>query len=144
MIDSTALANAVEKWRERQFASGDLNRGVDCVNLLLGLYEEIGFVMPVEFEGVTREDYANLYQTDRPKANEIWNRFLMSLGTEIGKENFARGDILILKAEGSNELSMAIALGNGSALVVTERLGCKVIPVRVIKRFFYSVRRLCQ
>ena len=139
MIDSTTFANVIEKYRRRKYALGDPSRGIDCANLLFGVYEDLGLILPQEFEGVTRESYADLFRSDPAKASAIFYRFLWSLGRSVEINFSVRGDLMVFKRR--NEVFPGISLGGGNVLLVSE-FGVLCVPSRAYKDHLVAVRRL--
>ncbi len=103
--------------------------GFDCLSYPTYVYERLGFVRPLEFEGRNWENYWQGYQT--PEGYSLFERFLKSLGQEVDPGFRLPGDLLILQGEG--HITAAILLLNQKASRVDPKAGVIIFPAHLIK-----------
>lgn len=140
MHRDTQIARAADKLVDKPYALGDLSKGFDCLNFLKSFYSDMGFECPTEFDGVTMENYAELWQTDQTKTKKIMKRLLFSVGTEIEPPNMQRGDLLVFEGKKFQSFP-GIYLGNGNTIVAFD-VGVHVLPLRYLRQYLIGVRRL--
>ena len=136
----TLVARAADKMVDKPWMLCDTSKGFDCLNFLLFFYEDMGFVFPDQFEGVTRKTYAELWKSDNQRAKEIMKRFLFSVGDEINPHYMLRGDLLIFEGKEFGSFP-GIYLGNGN-VQITFDVGVQVLPLRFLRSYLIGVRRL--
>lgn len=138
-MKSSLIAQQAEKYLNKPFVLGDTSRGFDCISLLLDFYGGLGYQFPAEFEGISRETYAEEWLRNPEKTGFIRERFLRSLGTPIEKNFFRRGDLLLFRKE--LEFFAGIDLGNGNmkALFLA---GVHDVPFHLFQRWHVESRRL--
>lgn len=94
--------------------------GLDCLSLILEAARHRRIPVSDEFEGVTRETYAELWETDREGAKKKLLRFVLSLGEEIPPSMAFAGDLLIIKPKkggnGRDRSVLGIHAGNDLVL----------------------------
>jgi len=90
--------------------------GFDCLSLMLSIADDRGIEVPEEFEGVTRETYAELWETNKKKAERLLFKFAASLGQEIPPHRAFAGDLLIAKSKADGSLVLAIHAGQSLML----------------------------
>jgi len=122
------------------YALGHASRsqGFDCISLLLAMANKMDLPVPDEFEGVTRETYPELWNTDKEKAKAVLFRFLATLGEEVKPKFAFTGDLLILKNRQTGTLTIGIHAGGDKIMSAFTDVGIKVIDLRLykIKRAF--------
>jgi len=105
-------------------------------------YESLGISFPRDFEGITEENYADLWKKDQGKAREIFARFLSTLGESIDPAFARRGDLMIFRGKKLPTFP-AIYLGNGIIRTVFDQ-GVRSIPFEMMRPALIEVRRLIQ
>jgi len=96
--------------------NGSFSNGYDCVSLLLDVAKKRNLPVPDVFEGITRETYSALWNTNKPRAKATLFRFLASLGEKIKPKFAFTGDLLILKNKETGELTIGIHAGGDKVL----------------------------
>lgn len=141
---STRIANAAQKFVDKKWALCDPSRGWDCLNTLFAFYEEMGVILPREFEGYRYEEYPELWNKDFRKALKILKRWYRTLGVKIEPAYMQRGDLLLFDASEDDITGTAtgIFLGNGHVLMVFGKQGVKVLPLGEVRGKLTEVRRL--
>lgn len=129
----------IEKFIDAPFALGNKSKGWDCLNTLDEFYRSIGKKFPEEFEGITKDNYAEAWRSGKGK--KLLKRFLLGLGRSIDQNYAVEGDLFVF--EGEKAVFPGIYLGRGHLLMVFDK-GVRVVPLKVIKKGFYllDVRRL--
>lgn len=140
MATDTEISNAISKFIDKPHAIGNPARGWDCLNSMLDFYRGLNAGVPESFEGYTEQNYPELWEKDSDKCREALERFVQSLGRDVGINFIVRGDLLIFK---TTELPAfpAIYLGNGHMMLVIKE-GVKVVPLRFFERQLIGARRL--
>ncbi len=140
MRPNIAANQIIDSFLGRPYFLGDPQKGLDCLNSILIYYESLGYKFPDEFEGVTRENYAEKWRKDEEKTRGTLGRFLMSLGRPIEKGFFQRDDLLLFRAK-EIPIFGQIYLGGGNMGIVWKQ-GFYQTPFRVFERWFIGARRL--
>lgn len=107
--------------------------GADCFNTIWAyLSERIN--LPVEYEGLTIDTYAELYERDPDQAKCIMIRLMKDLLEEIPPHQAIAGDILLVNIKLGVSVAdfLAIDGGNGKIVIATEEDGVSLWP----KRFY--------
>ena len=121
-----------------KLGSMDAEGGFDCLSFVLYIYQSLGMEIPKEFEGLTLKSYARRWAG---KADyQLFERFLMSLGEPIPDWVKLPGDLLIIGGD-DGSVFPAIALLNGNAVAMDQRLGAMIFPLKAIKNV-KSIRRM--
>lgn len=113
--------------------------GADCFNTLWA-YLQMRYGaenLPTEYEGLTIDTYADLYQKDPEQAKCIMIRLIKDILSEISPERAVAGDILRVECKlGVDVIDFpAIDAGNGKLLISTQDEG-----VCVVNKRFYHIR----
>lgn len=134
------MVRVTSQFVDSPYALGQASRsqGFDCISLLLGMAAKMDLSVPDEFEGVTRETYPELWDTNKEKAKAVLFRFLSTLGKEITPAFAFTGDLLILKNRQTGTLTIGIHAGGDKIMSAFTDVGVKVIDLRLykIKRAF--------
>jgi len=134
------LASNMSKFIDCQYSLGDTSKGWDCWSFIVDLYETMGFQLPMEYNGLTRNNYAQIWKDGggRKEFEEV----LLSLGTTVIPGNLRRGDLMIFKIK--DGVAPGVYTGNGNIHVITEK-GGRTIPFKVLKLMKFElidIRRL--
>lgn len=129
------LGKVTGKYIGAPYKLGGRNRaeGFDCLSLMLALCKNFKVRIPSEFEGVTPENYVDLWNEDQEKAKEIFIRFVESLGEQIPVYSAMAGDFLILKPKKGNDAFVGVHAGQDMVLSAWTDIGVKPINMRMIK-----------
>ena len=101
----------------------------DCFSAVLEYIASCGYQIPDSFEGVTRDDYADLFEADPGAAKALMVRFVDRLLDEVPPGHAFAGDILLLRLRGQLPF-LAIDGGNGNIIAASESRGVGVSPRR--------------
>jgi len=101
-----------------KFKLGGQNKaeGLDCLSMTFAFFQEAGINLPREFEGLKYEDYLQIYKRD--DWEEIYLRFLRSLGDTVPIEFSLPGDIIVFNGE--RGISAGINAGNAHVIVIVK------------------------
>lgn len=115
----------------------DLGR-VDCVAFILDFFESKGIDMPSEWQGWTRDNYAERWE--KGEGREELCLWLHGLGEEVEINYMIESDIVLIDTpEG---ITPAIYLGNDNILIITIENGLFVMPLTGLRKRVKEVRRL--
>lgn len=103
----------------------------DCFSAILRYIEACGYPTPQEFEGQTRESYADLFLAQPQEAKTVMVRLIDSLLPSLFPAQAFAGDILLLRLTGTDSPPfLAIDGGNGHALAAVESRGICQLSLR--------------
>jgi len=145
MIQDSNLRAAVDPLIDAKFGLGghSCEKGFDCLSSLLEIYSNLGIKFPDEWKGYTPENYASKWKENEGQCRNDFAEWLRSLGEPIENWNFIRpGDLLLF--EGAEFTTFpAVYIGGGHLLMVwPKKIGCKVAPLRTMRKYLREVRRL--
>ena len=104
---------------------------VDCFSAILQYLEFQGVEIPDEYQGQTRDTYAQFFQDDPVAAKGLMVAFMAECLDEIKPHQAFAGDIMLLTLNDSNALPfLAINGGNGNIIAASESRGVSVTPLK--------------
>ncbi len=134
------LAQNMSKFIDCKYSLGDTSEGWDCLSFIIDLYETMGFQFPQEYKGITRKNYAKIW--NKGGGRKEFEEVLLLLGKHVNVLDIRRGDLLIFKTP--NGPAPGIYTGNGNIHVITEK-GGKSVPLKILKMLKFecvNIRRL--
>ena len=135
------LSQNMSRFVDCKYALGDVSKGWDCLSFILDLYEGMGIEWPEEYNGITRENYGELWKSGGGRVE--FEEFLLSLGESVKPGNLRRGDLVVFRMNDGN-VAPGVYTGNGNIHVITEK-GGKTIPFKMFERLKFNlidIRRL--
>lgn len=109
----------------------------DCLLMFLNYFEAIGIKMPDQWNGWTRQNYAERWA--RGEGREEYYQFLTEQTMPVDINFIRRGDIVIFKHE--DIMYIAIYQGNDNVMLVTDKIGTTIMPLWAIRGKVTEVRR---
>lgn len=106
--------------------------GFDCLSLMLSIAEDHGVKVPETLEGANRENYAELWKSNRPKAIAIFLKLVKTFGTEVPVGQMFAGDIVIAKTT-VGETMIGIHAGDDMVMMVYTDVGVQIETLRNMK-----------
>ncbi|MBU2539167.1 MAG: hypothetical protein KKH22_12095 [Proteobacteria bacterium] len=104
---------------------------VDCFSSILLYMEERGATIPAEFMGVSRADYAAMFQSNPEEAKALMVRFMDSMFPSVEPPFAFAGDILLLRLVRSDKPAfLGIDGGNGNIIAAAESRGICVLHLK--------------
>lgn len=111
---------------------------VDCISFILDFFESKGINMPEEWQGWTRDNYAERWESGQGREElYLW---LHGLGIEVKVNYMIESDIVLIDTP--DGVTPAIYLGNDNVLMITIQQGLFVIPMLDMRNKIKEVRRL--
>ncbi|WP_041281518.1 DUF6950 family protein [Desulfocurvibacter africanus] len=96
----------------------------DCFALVLHWLELRGVQVPEQFEGVGRDDYAELFRRAPEEAKALMGRFFDTILEPCDPRHVQPGDILLVRPLFSEAPAFTVVYaGNGQALSAVEGIG---------------------
>lgn len=89
--------------------------GMDCLSVVLAACDFWKVTVPEEFEGYTRDNYAERYEEDPAAAKETFFRLLGELGEEIPPVKAFAGDLLVVRTK----TDKGVAIHGGADRVIS-------------------------
>lgn len=83
----------------------------DCLQLIKRLGREKGLDVPESFQGITWENYTEIWEEDQVRAKKLVIDFLLYIGKEVSLNQIQTGDILVYELV-KNEISIGIYIGD--------------------------------
>lgn len=123
------FAKIISKYINRPFKVGGTTlNGLDCLGILGAISTDLELQFPKEFNGITEENYYELYMKDRKNAEETLVAFFDTVGNEVSVNEIVAGDWLIINQRG-RLLFPAMYVGNGNAVTSSIKEGVKVFSI---------------
>ena len=94
---------------------GDGSSGIDCLMLVNSVGRGFGVDIPDEFEGVTEENYVDLWTNFPKQAKHTLMSYVLSLGEKIDLPKLFPPDLVLFR-DGDGELGVGIYVGQGKIL----------------------------
>ena len=135
------LASNMSKFIDCPYSLGDTSKGWDCLSFILDLYEGVGIKWPDEYNGITRENYGDLWKSGGGRKE--FEEFLLSLGESVTLSDLRRGDLIIFKKR-DGVVAPSIYTGNQNMHIITD-MGGKTVPFKILKLLKFElidIRRL--
>lgn len=107
----------------------------DCLSVVIYFCDAWGIPFPDEFEGYTKENYAELYEKKPKETKQVFFRLVASLGREVPPERAMPGDFLILEVPEIGEESRAVYIhaGQGNVLAAFTEKGIAINSLKAYK-----------
>lgn len=99
----------------------------DCFSLILNYLSMNGVTVPDNYEGISRDTYADLFTNDPGKAKKLMVSFLDNLLETVPSAEAFAGDILLLVVPGELPF-LAINAGNGRVIGAAPSKGVCQLP----------------
>ena len=97
-----------------------IEEGLDCFSLILAITEDLGYEVPNEFGGYTRETYPELYTCDPVKARKIMLKFISSICDKINPCLIRPKDLVILHNNETGNTFLGMFSGSNMVLTAPE------------------------
>ena len=108
----------------------------DCLSVIIYFCDAWGITIPDEFEGYTRENYAELYNKDPEATKEVFIKFISALGKSIDPKRAAAGDFLITEYKKQKSIFIHGGRGTGiSAFTDKEIDVVSLKPYKILKAY---------
>mgnify|MGYP001587881580 CR=1 FL=1 len=117
------ISKIVIKYFDKEFKLGEN----DCLTTLINFYGDMGFKLPLEFNGIRIDSYAEKWLMG--ELRDEFEAYLEFVTRPV--RDAVIGDILIMK--GAELDWWAVNLGNGNMLATLEDFGTKVLPIKFFK-----------
>jgi len=132
MIKKIRLASLTSKWMGTPYEDygNKPKEGCDCFSFILSMLEGYGIKLPDVFEGLTRDNYMDLWYKNRNKTIKIIDRFLLSVTTKKDLDRMRSGDIIFIKHKKTNEKGYVMYAGNSKVITVSPKFGVLAIPIK--------------
>ncbi|TAN40801.1 MAG: hypothetical protein EPN22_17030 [Nitrospirae bacterium] len=145
MIDKVLFADTVGNFLGKKYRLGAQGPDAyDCFSFKYCFYRELGFEIPLPFEGYTLDNYPDRYKQEPAAATDAMLRLLRSCGTPVERNYMLPGDLAICHASDATDGFMgAIYMGRGNFLAMHTSHGSIVLPMKDVRFTDIEVRRLC-
>lgn len=110
------------------------------MSVILNLCDFWKVPVPEEFNGYTRENYAEKYLENKEQAKQAFIALVMTLGTEVPQNRAMSGDLLIVRYK--EEYGIGIYAGNGRVLTAFAEATVRTAPLKMCK--IEKVIRICR
>jgi len=108
----------------------------DCLSVIIYFCEAWGIELPDEFEGYTRDNYAELYNIDNEKAIDAFARFISTLGEEVPPDRLATGDFILAEYAGKKGIFVHGGSGVGICAFADKGISATILkPYTVLKAY---------
>lgn len=104
----------------------------DCLAVVLEYLVDQNVIVPIEFAGITKEDYPEFFRSNPEAAKRLMVNFIDSFLIGINPVSAFVGDILLLEIPGYTKF-LAICAGNGQGISATEKYGVGVFNLKHYK-----------
>lgn len=119
------LAELTREYIARPYALGD-RTGLDCFSLIYDYMIRVGNDLPMEWRGLTLDNYAELFKQDPAEAKRVMVEFVDEHCREIKPGMAFAGDLLLLQLRDSDALPfLAIHGGQSMAIASAEDFGVR-------------------
>jgi len=97
-----------------------VEEGLDCFSLILAVGEDLGYDLPYEFEGCTRDTYAELFASSPLAAKRLMIAFLNSAYEKISPRRLRPKDLVLLSNPDTGNIVVGVYSGSNMVLTAPE------------------------